>query len=60
MSKTYIPQAVTVASATSKYLTRYQSKLTIGATPEQIEALGDLITCLLVFLQKWHKPTPTT
>lgn len=58
MAKTYIPSAVDVATHASRYLTRWQSKLAIGATPEQIAALVDLISCLAVFLQKWHKPTP--
>ncbi len=58
MAKTYIPSAVDVASHASKYLTRWQSKLTEGATTDQIEALTDLITCLLVFLQRWRKPAP--
>lgn len=58
MAKTYIPSAVDVAQHASKYLTRWQSKLSIGATTEQVAALVDLIACLAVFLQRWHKPTP--
>lgn len=60
MSKTYIPSAVDIASTAHKYLTRYQAKLSIGASPEQLAALADLVACLAVFLQKWFKPTPTT
>ena len=58
MAKTYIPSAVDVAAAASKYLNRWQAKLVIGATTDQIAALADLIACLATFLQKWHKPTP--
>jgi len=32
--------------------------LTLGATPDQVAALLDLITCLAVFLTKWFKPPP--
>jgi len=60
MAKTYIPSAVDVASHASRYLTRWQSKLTVGATTDQVAALVELISCLAVFLQKWHKPTPIT
>lgn len=58
MAKTFIPGAVDVVSATNKYLTRWQAKLTVGASPEQVAALVDLIACVAVFLSKWHKPTP--
>ena len=58
MAKTYIPGAVDVVAATSKYLSRWQSKLSVGATPEQITALVDLIACIAKFLQVWHKPAP--
>lgn len=58
MAKTYIPGAVDIVAATSKYLNRWQAKLTIGATAEQVAALVDLIACIAVFLQKWHKPSP--
>jgi len=58
MAKTYIPSAVDVASRASQYLNRWQSKLVIGATTDQIAALADLIACLAAFLQKWHKPSP--
>lgn len=58
MAKTYIPSAVDVAYAASRYLNRWQAKLSIGATPEQIAALVDLLACLATFLQKWHKPAP--
>jgi hypothetical protein len=58
--KTYIPSAVDVASTAHKYLTRYQAKLSIGASPDQIAALVELVACLSVFLTKWFKPTPIT
>lgn len=58
MAKTYIPSAVDIANSAHKYLTRYQSKLTVGATTDQVAALVDLITCLAVFLTKWFKPGP--
>jgi hypothetical protein len=58
MAKTYIPSAVNVAHVAHKYLSRYQAKLTAGATTDQIAALSDLIACLAAFLAKWLKPTP--
>jgi hypothetical protein len=58
MAKTYIPSAVDVANHAHRYLTRYQSKLTLGATSDQILALTELITCLAAFLAKWFKPAP--
>ena len=58
MARTYIPSAVTIADQAHKYLTRYQAKLTVGATTEQVTALLELITCLSVFLTKWFKPPP--
>lgn len=58
MAKTYIPSAVNIADSAHKYLTRYQAKLTVGATTEQVTALLELITCLSVFLTKWFKPPP--
>jgi hypothetical protein len=58
MAKTYIPSAVDIANHAHKYLTRYQAKLTLGASTEQVAALVDLITCLAVFLTKWFKPPP--
>jgi len=58
MAKTYIPSAVNIADTAHKYLTRYQAKLTVGATTEQVTALLELITCLSVFLTKWFKPPP--
>jgi hypothetical protein len=56
MAKTYIPSAVDVAQAAHKYLTRYQPKLSIGATTEQLAALSELVACLANFLVKWVKP----
>jgi hypothetical protein len=58
MSKTYIPGAVNVAMFAHKYLTRYQSKLSVGASTDQLVALTELIACLAAFLTKWFKPTP--
>lgn len=57
-TKTFIPGAVDVATASHKYLTRWQSKLTLGASTDQIAALSELIACLANFLAKWFKPTP--
>ncbi len=56
MAKTYIPGAVDVATWAHKYLTRYQAKLSVGATTDQLLALTELITCLAAFLNKWFKP----
>jgi hypothetical protein len=56
MAKTYIPGAVDIASKSHKYLTRYQTVLTAGASAEQITAVVELISCLANFLAKWHKP----
>lgn len=58
MSKLYIDGSVTVVRAAQKYLTRWQSKMVLGASPDQITALTDLITCIAAFLVKWHKATP--
>jgi len=58
MAKTYIPSAVDVANAANRYLTRWQAKMTIGASPAQIAALVNLLACLATFLQEWHKPAP--
>lgn len=58
MAKLYIDGAVTVAAQANKYLSRWQSKLVVGATSDQIVALADLIACLASFLQKWHKVPP--
>lgn len=57
--RTYIPGAVTTAQVTHKYLTRYQAKLTAGASPNQIVALTELISCLAQFLNNWFKTPPT-
>jgi len=56
MTKTYVPGAVDIAKTAHKYLTRYQSTLTIGATAGQIAALVELIACLATFLNNWFKP----
>lgn len=58
MAKTYVDGSVVVARAAQKYLTRWQSKMVIGATTDQVVALTDLITCIAAFLAKWHKSTP--
>ena len=58
MAKTYIPSAVDVVTQANKYLTRWQGKMTAGASAGQITALTNLIACLLIFLQEWRKPTP--
>jgi hypothetical protein len=54
--RTYIPGAVDIANHAYKYLTRYQAKLTIGATTDQVAALSELLACLATFLSKWFKP----
>ena len=59
MAKTYIPGAVDIANASHKYLSRYQAKLTVGASSDQIVALTELIACLAAFLTKWFKPAPS-
>jgi len=56
MAKTYVPSAVDVATTAHKYLSRYQAKMSVGATTEQLVALSELIACLAVFLTKWFKP----
>lgn len=58
MAKTYIPGAVNIANSAHKYLTRYQATLTAGATPGQLAALTELVSCLAQFLANWHKPPP--
>jgi hypothetical protein len=58
MTKLYIDGSVTVVRHAQKYLTRWQSKMVLGASPEQITALTDLITCVAAFLVHWHKATP--
>jgi hypothetical protein len=58
MAKLYIDGGVTVVRAAQKYLTRWQSKMVIGATGGQIIALTNLITCLAAFLNEWHKAAP--
>ena len=58
MAKTYIPSAIDVVNHANRYLTRWQAKMTIGATGAQVAALVALLACLATFLQEWHKPTP--
>lgn len=58
MAKTYIDGSVTVVRHAQKYLTRWQSKMVLGASPDQVTALTELIGCIAVFLSKWHKATP--
>jgi hypothetical protein len=58
MAKLYVDGSVTVVRAAQKYLTRWQSKMVLGATTEQIAALTDLISCIAQFLAKWHKAAP--
>lgn len=58
MAKLYIDGSVTVVRQAQKYLTRWQSKMVVGATSDQILALTELITCIANFLSKWHKATP--
>lgn len=58
MAKLYVDGSVTVVRHAQKYLTRWQSKMVMGATPDQVVALTDLISCIAVFLSRWHKATP--
>lgn len=58
MAKLYIDGSVTVVRAAQKYLTRWQSKMVLGATTDQVAALTDLIACIATFLSKWHKAAP--
>lgn len=55
MARTYYPGAVSFASVTHKYLTRYQATLSGGKTSDQLTALASLIACLADFLVKWPK-----
>lgn len=56
--RTYVPMAVDFANLLHGKLTRYQEKLSVDKTPEQITALVNLITCLAQFLAVWFKPDP--
>lgn len=56
--KTYIPQAVDEAQRLSRYFGRWQAKMMIGATSQQITALTNLAACIVTFLQEWTKPPP--
>jgi hypothetical protein len=58
MAKLYIDGGVTVVRQAQRYLTRWQSKMVIGASPAQVTALTNLITCVAQFLVEWHKATP--
>jgi len=58
MAKLYIDGSVTVVRHAQKYLTRWQSKMVVGATAGQILALTNLITCIAQFLNEWHKAAP--
>lgn len=60
MAKTYVDGSVTVVRHAQKYLTRWQSKMVLSATSEQIAALTDLIACIASFLSKWHKAGPVS
>lgn len=58
MAKTYVDGSVTVVRHAQRYLTRWQSKMVLSASPEQVAALTELISCIAIFLSKWHKATP--
>lgn len=58
MAKLYIDGAVTAAQQAQKYLVRWQPKLVAGASPTQIVALTNLISCIAEFLVQWHKVPP--
>jgi len=59
MAKTYIPKAVDEVQALSNYIARWGSKMSVGASTEQLLALANLATCVAEFLQVWFKPPPT-
>lgn len=56
--KTYVPGANDQARRLDKYLSRYETRLTEGATTDQLQALAELVACLATFIAKWPKPTP--
>jgi len=58
MAKTYIPQAVDDVQKMNKYFARWAAKMVIGATPGQVVALTNLVSCIAAFLVEWHKPPP--
>lgn len=56
--RTYVPQANSLSDRLHEYLTRYEEKLVVGKTGDQLAALAELIACLAAFVQKWPKPPP--
>jgi len=56
--KTYLPGAVDIVNTAHQYLTRWQEKLSVDKTPEQLTALAKLIVCCGEFLAIWIKPPP--
>lgn len=58
MAKLYIDGAVTAAQHAQRYLVRWQPKLVQSATPQQVIALTNLISCIASFLVEWHKVPP--
>jgi len=58
MAKLYVDGAVTVATHAQKYLTRWQSKMSVGKTTAQLNALVNLISCIAAFLVEWQKIPP--
>lgn len=58
MAKTYIPSAVDKTHDLQKYLARWSSQMSVGASSQQLLALANLIACVVTFLQEWKKPDP--
>lgn len=54
--RTYKPQATILAEGLHKYLTRWQAKIELSSTGDQLTALAELIACLANFINKWPKP----
>lgn len=58
MAKLYIDGGVNVVRHAQKYLVRWQSNMVKSATPGQITALTNLISCIAEFLVEWRKASP--
>lgn len=56
MPFTYVPSANTLATGLHRYLTRWQAKLSVDKTADQLTALAALISCLADFIARWPKP----
>jgi len=58
MAKTYIPSAVDKTHDLQKYFAKWSSQMSVGASPGQLLALANLVSCIATFLVEWHKPPP--